>query len=67
MGRSIKPAIWTRANQAFMQGLDGDVQSSFLHSLSVLVSQVASDGKLTWSDGVYLLEWYYQNEYKPAA
>jgi hypothetical protein len=50
-----------------MQGLDGDVQSSFLHSLSVLVSQVASDGKLTWSDGVYLLEWYYQNEYKPAA
>jgi hypothetical protein len=50
-----------------LQALDGDISSSFLHSLSVLVAEVASDGKLTWSDGVYLLEWYYQHEYKAAA
>jgi hypothetical protein len=48
-----------------LQGLDGDISSAFLHSLSILIAQVASDGKLTWSDGVYILEWYYQNEYKP--
>jgi hypothetical protein len=50
-----------------LQGLDGDISNAFLHSLSILVAQVAADGKLSWSDGVYLLEWYYQNEYKTAA
>ena len=50
-----------------LQGLDGDVKSSFLHSLSILIAQVAADGKLTWSDGVTILEWYYQNEYKQVA
>ncbi len=50
-----------------LQGLGGDVQSAFLHSLAIMVAQVAASGKLTWSDGVYLLEWYYQHEYKAAA
>jgi len=50
-----------------LQGIDGDVSSAFLHNLSILVAQVAADGKLTWSDGVYILEWYYQNEFKTAA
>src|ERR1700744_128866 len=50
-----------------LQGLAGDVSSAFQHSLSILIAQVAADGKLTWSDGVYILEWYYQNEYKAAA
>ena len=50
-----------------LQGLDGEVSSAFLHSLSILVAQVAADGKLSWSDGVYILQWYYQNEYKTAA
>ncbi|MBS1525190.1 MAG: hypothetical protein JST19_06050 [Bacteroidetes bacterium] len=48
-----------------LQGLDGDVRSAFLHNLSVLVARVAADGKLTWSDGVYLLQWYYDHEYQP--
>lgn len=50
-----------------LQGLDGDIKSAFLHNLSILTAQVVADGKLTWSDGVYILEWYYQNEYKTAA
>ncbi len=50
-----------------LQGLDGDVQSAFLHSLSIFVAQIAADGKLTWSDGVTILQWYYQNVYKAAA
>src|ERR1700761_2434701 len=50
-----------------LQGLDGDVKSAFLHNLSILVAQVAADGKLTWSDGVYILQWYYEHEYKTAA
>lgn len=60
------PSAITACAVKVLQGLDKDIQSSFLHSLSVLVSQVAADGKLTWSDGVYLLEWYYQHEYKTA-
>jgi hypothetical protein len=50
-----------------LQGLDGDIKSAFLHNLSILVAQVASDGKLTWADGVTILEWYYQNKYKAGA
>jgi len=49
-----------------LQGLDGDVKSAFLHNLSILIAQVAADGKLSWSDGVYILEWYYQHEFKTA-
>jgi hypothetical protein len=50
-----------------LQGLDGDLKSAFLHNLSVFVAQIASKGKLTWSDGVEILEWFYQNEFKTAA
>ena len=50
-----------------LQGLDGDIKSAFLHSLSIFIAQVASNGQLTWSDGVSILEWYYQNEFKTAA
>jgi len=45
-----------------LQGLDGDIKSGFLHNLSIMISQIAADGKLTWSDGVYLLQWYYEHE-----
>lgn len=58
------PAQITACAIKVLQGLDGDVKSAFLHNLSILIAQVASDGKLTWSDGVYILQWYYQNEYK---
>jgi hypothetical protein len=47
-----------------LQGLAGDVKSAFLHNLSIFIAQIAADGKLTWADGVTILEWYYQNEYK---
>jgi hypothetical protein len=47
-----------------LQGITGDAASAFLHSLSILIAQVVSDGKLTWSDGAYILEWYYQHEYQ---
>jgi hypothetical protein len=50
-----------------LQGLDGDIKSAFLHNLSIFIAQIAADGKLTWSDGVTILEWYYQNEYKTTA
>ncbi|HVW15732.1 MAG TPA: hypothetical protein VHB54_18000 [Mucilaginibacter sp.] len=59
------PAAITACAIKVLQGLDGDIQSAFLHNLSVLVAQVAADGKLTWSDGVYLLQWYYTHEYQP--
>ncbi|MGZ3891176.1 MAG: hypothetical protein ACXVI9_11800 [Mucilaginibacter sp.] len=61
------PAAITACAIKVLQDLDGDIQSAFFHNLSILVAEVAADGKLTWSDGVYLLEWYYKNEYQPAA
>lgn len=50
-----------------LQGLDSNIKSAFLHNLSILIAQVASDGKLSWADGVYVLQWYYQHEYEAAA
>jgi len=66
-GSLTDPAEITACAVKVLQGLAGDISSSFLHSLSILVAQVTADGKLTWSDGVYLLEWYYQHEYNAAS
>jgi hypothetical protein len=49
-----------------LQSLSTETKKPFLHSLSILLAQVAADGKLTWEDGVYLLEWYYQQQFKSA-
>ncbi|HTI58422.1 hypothetical protein [Mucilaginibacter sp.] len=61
------PADITSCAIKVLQGIGGDPQSAFLHNLAILVAEVAADGKLSWGDGVYLLEWYYKHEYKPAA
>ncbi|MBD1365178.1 hypothetical protein IDJ77_15285 [Mucilaginibacter sp. ZT4R22] len=47
-----------------LQNLDGEIKNAYLHNLSVLISQLAADGKLSWSDGVCIVEWYYQLRYK---
>ena len=66
-GTLTDPQEITKCAVKVLQGLDGDVKSAFLHSLSILIAQVAADGKLSWSDGVLILQWYYKNEYKTAA
>jgi hypothetical protein len=63
-GNLNSPTQITACAINILQQLGGDTKSAFLHNLSILIAQVAADGKLSWSDGVYLLEWYYQNEYK---
>jgi len=47
-----------------LQGLNVNIKGAFLHNLSVLIAQIASDGKLTWEDGAYVMEWYYQHHFK---
>lgn len=47
-----------------IQQLEGDYSNAFLHNLSIIVAQVAADGKLDWKDAVYLLQWYYDNNVK---
>jgi hypothetical protein len=49
---------------SFLNSLDKQIKDAFLHNLSVLVAQLTADGKLSWSDGVCIVEWYYQNKYK---
>lgn len=39
-------------------------KNAFFHSLSVLIANIASDGRLTWDDGAYVIEWYYQQKFK---
>jgi hypothetical protein len=47
-----------------LQQIQGDFKSAFLHDLSILIAQVASDGKLDWKDGTYILQWYYTHKFK---
>lgn len=47
-----------------LQQLSGDYRSAFLNSFSIIVAQVAADGKLDWNDAAYLLKWYYDNQAK---
>ena len=65
-GNLTDPAAITQCAVKVIQGLDPNIQSAFLHNISILVAQIAADGKLTWSDGVYLAEWYYKNGYLAA-
>ena len=58
------PQEVTKCAIKVLQGLDANIKSAFLHNLSIFIAQVAAGGKLTWGDGVMILEWYYQNEYK---
>ncbi|TSD67608.1 hypothetical protein FFF34_009520 [Inquilinus sp. KBS0705] len=58
------PQEITRCTIRIIQNLDGDIKSATLHNLSVLISKLAADGQLTWSDGVCIVEWYYQNNFK---
>jgi hypothetical protein len=55
------PSQITACAVKVLQGLDGDIKNAFLHNLSILLAQIAADGQLSWSDGVYLSEWYYRN------
>lgn len=50
-----------------LQQIEGDFRAAFLHDISILIAQVAADGKLTWRDGVYLLQYYYEHIYKQKA
>lgn len=60
-----EPIAITNCAIQTLQQLNGDIKSAFLHNIAILVAQIAADGKLTWSDGVYLLEWYYKNNFEP--
>ncbi len=66
-GSLVDPEQITVCAVKVLQGLSGDIQSAFLHNLSILTAEIVADGKLSWSDGVYLLEWYYQHNYKAVA
>lgn len=41
--------------------LVGDERKIFLHALSIQISLVLADGKLSFNDVVYLVQWYYDN------
>lgn len=50
-----------------IQQLSGDYRSTFLNSLSILITKVASDGKLDWNDAAYVMKWFYDHEYNSNA
>jgi hypothetical protein len=63
-GALTDPNEITKCAIETLQQIEGDFKSAFLHDLSILVAQVASDGKLDWKDGVSILQWYYTHKFK---
>jgi hypothetical protein len=47
-----------------LKSLPNEYRNGFLHTLSILIAQIIADGRLTWQDGVYVLQWYYQHQFK---
>lgn len=45
-----------------IQSLDKNFSNAFLHSIAVLIAQVAADGKLDFSDAVFLVEFIYNRK-----
>lgn len=61
------PEAICQAAIKYISQLDPVIKPGVLHRLAILIAQVAADGKLSWSDAVYVLEYYYKNEYQPLA
>ena len=50
-----------------IQNLNGNIKSAFLHDLAILIAQELAklaNNTLSWTDAVYVMEWYYQHEFK---
>ncbi len=50
-----------------IQGMDKNIQNAFLHDLGILIAQEvakAQNNTLSWSDGIFIIEWYYQHKLK---
>jgi hypothetical protein len=62
--QSSSPAEITLCALKTIRGITGQARGAFLHNLSVLIATVAADGKLSWQDGAYVMEWYYQQKFK---
>jgi hypothetical protein len=59
-----QPEAIVKAALEVMKTIDENIKPGILHHLSVLIAQIAADGKLSWSDGVYLSQWYYEQKFK---
>lgn len=50
-----------------LQASSDDFKNVFFHSLAVQLAEKLSDGKLSFSDAVALVEWYYRYKVKKSA
>jgi hypothetical protein len=67
MSESKDPDKITASAIKIIQSMDKNIQSVFLHDLGVLIAQEitkAQNSTLNWSDGIYIIEWYYQHKLK---
>jgi hypothetical protein len=59
-----QPNAITNAAVDTIKTMDKNIKPGLLHHLSVLITQIVADGKLNWSDAVYLCQWYYEHKFK---
>jgi hypothetical protein len=67
VSESKDPDEITAAAIKTIQAMDKNIQSAFLHDLGVLIAQEvakAQNSSLSWSDGIFIIEWYYQHKLK---
>jgi hypothetical protein len=59
-----QPGLIIKTAASVIQAMDKNIKPGILHQLSILIAQIAADGKLSWSDGVLLSQWYYEHKFK---
>jgi len=67
ISESKDPDEITASAIKIIQSMDKNIQGAFLHDLGVLIAQEvakAQNTTLNWSDGIYIIEWYYQHKLK---
>ena len=45
-----------------IQKLEPQFQAAFWHDLAVYISQLVSDGELSWGDAIQIMQWYYEHK-----
>jgi len=59
------PEAITAAALKYIESLSAEDKRPVLHELAVRLTMILADGKITWSEAVQLVEYYYQFKFKP--
>lgn len=65
LGETDPNQIVACAIRTIQEETEGSIKAAWLHSLSILVAELVSDGDFSWKDGAKVAEWVFEEIEKP--